>query len=73
LQFQPQSGLSEWYQQRWGKGNSRQRRIGIVALARKLLVALWRYLETGVAPAGAQIVDWKEKMRVPKTVAESLA
>jgi transposase len=73
LQFQPQSGLSEWYQQRWGKGNSRQRRIGIVALARKLLVALWRYLETGVAPAGAQTVDWKEKMRVPKTVAESLA
>ncbi len=73
LQFQPQSGLSEWYQQRWGKGNSRQRRIGIVALARKLLVALWRYLETGVAPAGAETVDWKEKMRVPKTVAEALA
>jgi transposase len=73
LQFQPQSDLSEWYQQRWGKGNSRQRRIGIVALARKLLVALWRYLETGVAPAGAVIADWKEKMRVPKAVAESLA
>jgi transposase len=73
LQFQPQSGLSEWYQQRWGKGNSRQRRIGIVALARKLLVALWRYLETGVAPVGAVIGDWKDKMRVPKTKVESLA
>jgi transposase len=73
LYFQPKSALSEWYQQRWGKGNSRQRRIGIVALARKLLVALWRYLETGVVPAGAETVDWKEKMRVPKTAAEALA
>ena len=73
LHFQPQSGLSEWYEQRWAKGNSRQRRIGIVALARKLLVALWRYLETGVAPAGAEMVDWKEKMKVPKTAAAALA
>lgn len=71
LYFQPKSALSEWYQQRWGKGNSRQRRIGIVALARKLLVALWRYLETGAAPAGAEVGDWKEKMRVP--TAEALA
>jgi hypothetical protein len=31
----------------------RQRRIGIVAVARKLLIALWRYLETGVVPEGA--------------------
>jgi transposase len=69
LYFQPTSALSEWYQRRWGKGNSRQRRIGIVALARKLLVALWRYLETGIAPAGAVTVDWKEKMRAPKTAA----
>src|SRR5260221_14052806 len=53
LRFQPQSALSEGYQQRWGKGNSRQRRIGILALARKLLVALWRYLGTGAGPAGA--------------------
>ena len=73
MHFQPQSSLSEWYQQRWGKGNSRQRRIGIVALARKLLVALWRYLETGAAPAGAVIGDWKEKMKVPKRAVESLA
>jgi transposase len=69
LQYQPQSGLSEWYQQRWGKGNSRQRRIGIVALARKLLVALWRYLETGAVPAGATVVESKGKMAGQKVVA----
>ena len=38
---------------RFGHGSSRLRRIGIVALARKLLIALWRYLETGVVPEGA--------------------
>jgi transposase len=54
LRHQPGSALSQWYQQRFGKGNSRQRRIGIVALARKLLVGLWRYVETGEAPPGAE-------------------
>ena len=39
---------------RFGAGGSRVRRIGIVALARKLLIALWRYLETGVLPEGAR-------------------
>jgi len=53
LRFQPESALSQWYQKRFGHGGSRIRRIGIVALARKLLVALWRYLETGEIPAGA--------------------
>jgi transposase len=62
LQYQPQSALSAWYQRRWGKGNSRQRRIGVVALARKLLVALWQYLETGAVPQGAATVEWKTKM-----------
>jgi transposase len=66
LQYQPQSALSQWYAQRWGSGKSRQRRIGIVALARKLLVALWRYLETGVVPEGAATVDWKVKMKARK-------
>jgi transposase len=61
LHYQPQSALSQWYQQRFAKGSSRQRRIGIVALARKLLVALWRYLEADVAPAGAEVLDWKTK------------
>lgn len=53
LRYQPDSELSRWYQERFGHGNSRLRRIGIVALARKLLIALWRYLETGRVPAGA--------------------
>jgi transposase len=54
LRYQPQSALSRWYQERFGHGSSRMRRIGIVALARKLLVELWRYLETGVLPEGAE-------------------
>ncbi|MCP5059324.1 MAG: IS110 family transposase [bacterium] len=53
LRFQPESELSKWYQRRFGSGSSRLRKIGIVALARKLLVALWRFLETGVIPGGA--------------------
>jgi transposase len=53
LHFQPGSELSRWYQKRFGQGNSRLRKVGIVALARKLLVALWRYLETGEVPKGA--------------------
>jgi transposase len=55
LRFQPDSALSLWYQRRFGHGNSRIRRIGIVALARKLLIALWRYLELGVIPEGAHL------------------
>jgi transposase len=55
LRFQPRSQLSLWFQERFGKGGSRSRRIGIVALARKLLVALWRYLETGQIPDGAEL------------------
>lgn len=53
LRFQPESQLSCWYQKRFGNGSSRLRRIGIVALARKLLIALWLYLESGVIPEGA--------------------
>jgi transposase len=53
LRYQPESELTQWYQRRFGHGSSRVRRIGIVALARKLLVALWRYLETGLIPQGA--------------------
>jgi len=53
LRFQPQSELSLWFQKRFGNGGKRARRIGIVALARRLLVALWRYVDQGVIPAGA--------------------
>jgi transposase len=62
LHYQPQSALSQWFQRRFGAGNRRQRRIGIVALARKLLVAVWRYLETDAVPEGAVLRDWKVKM-----------
>ena len=53
LRWQPDSALSQWFTQRWAHGGKRQRRVGIVALARKLLVALWRYVEQGVIPEGA--------------------
>jgi len=54
LQHQPTSALSQWYRRRFD-GSRRLRRIGIVALARKLLVALWRYAEHGVMPEGALV------------------
>ena len=53
LRFQPDSALSRWYRHRFGSGGRRMRKIGIVALARKLMIALWRYLETGQVPEGA--------------------
>ena len=53
LRFQPESQLARWYEQKFGNGNSRVRKIGIVALARKLLIAFWRYLDTGIIPEGA--------------------
>jgi transposase len=49
LRFQPNSELSKCYQRRFGSGSKRVRKIGIVALARKLMIELWRFLETGVA------------------------
>jgi transposase len=55
LRFQPESALTRWYERRFGGGSSRVRRIGIVALARRLLVELWRYLETGALPEGAAL------------------
>jgi transposase len=55
LRYQPDSDLSRWFNERFGKGGKRLRKIGIVALARKLLIALWRYLEDGIIPAGAQL------------------
>jgi transposase len=59
LRYQPASALTQWYQQRFGHGGKRLRRIGIVALARKLLIALWRYLKTGIVPDGAQLKPLK--------------
>jgi transposase len=53
LRYQPDSELSRWYEKRFAGGGQRARRIGIVAVARKLLVQLWRYLEWGEMPPGA--------------------
>jgi transposase len=50
---QPDSALTRWFRERVGDIKGRIRRIAVVALARKLMVALWRYLTTGVVPAGA--------------------
>jgi transposase len=52
VRWQPQSALTQWYVANFGKGK-RARRIGIVAVARKLVIALWRYVTFGVAPQGA--------------------
>jgi transposase len=53
LRHQPDSELSRWFRERVGDLKGRIRKIAIVALARKLMVALWRYLETGLVPTGA--------------------
>jgi transposase len=53
LRYQPTSALTQWYQRRFGTGGAVTRRIGIVALARRVLIALWRYSDTGIVPAGA--------------------
>ena len=57
LRHQPHSALARWFAQRTqGTGaNKRSRRISIVAVARRLAIALWRYLKDGVIPEGAQI------------------
>ena len=55
LRYQPQSALSVWFRERYGSGGKRLRRIGMVAVARKLLIALWRFLTTGVLPEGAEL------------------
>ena len=51
--YQPTSALTQWYRRRFGGGGAVSRRIGIVALARRVLIALWRYSETGAVPDGA--------------------
>ena len=55
LQHQPDSGLSRWFKDRVGAARGRVRRIMLMALARKLIVALWRYLASGVVPEGASM------------------
>jgi transposase len=62
LRFQPESCLTHWYLKRFAKGSKRQRRIGIVALARKLMVLLWRYLQ------GEELSDGFELRRGPPPI-----
>jgi transposase len=57
VRYQPESALSCWFRERFGGGGKRLRRIGIVAVARKLLIALGRFLETGVLPEGAALKE----------------
>ena len=54
LRYQPQSKLSRWYCERFGHGSKRMRKVGIVAVARRLLIDLWRLVEFGVVPEGAR-------------------
>ena len=51
--YQPESALRRWCKDRCDAGGKRLRRIGMVAVARKFLIALWRFLRTGVVPEGA--------------------
>jgi transposase len=55
LRFQPQSHLSQWFMERYANGGKRMRRIGIVAVARRLLIDLWRYLEYDRIPEKARL------------------
>jgi len=62
LRWQPESALSQWYVRRFGTGQGAARKIGIVGVARKLVIALWKYLERGEIPAGARLVAWRSKL-----------
>lgn len=55
VRLQPGSKQSRWFQERYAEGNKRLRKIGIVAVARRLLIELWRYLEEGIVPEGATL------------------
>lgn len=63
LHWQPHSYLSKWFQTHFAKGGGRSRKKGIVALARKLLIALWRWVEFDEKPEGAIMVDWQAKVK----------
>jgi len=53
--LQPGSALTQWFNRRFARAGKRMRRVGIVALARRLAIALWRYLQTGEIPIGARL------------------
>jgi len=53
IRYQPNSKLTLWYKERFANAGKKARKVGIVAVARRLLIELWRYLETGALPEGA--------------------
>jgi len=55
LRLQPASPLTQWFERRFARGGLRMRRVGIVAVARRLVIALWRYVSQGEIPAGASL------------------
>ena len=55
IRYQPRSKLTRWYNERFANSGKKARKIGIVAVARRLLIDLWRYLETGAIPEGAEL------------------
>jgi len=59
LRNQRDSELSQWFRKRVGDAKGRIRRITIVAVARKLMIALWRYVTTGLVPTGAVLKSSK--------------
>src|SRR6516164_7275868 len=69
LRWQPDSELSRWYERRFAHHGKRARKVGIVALARKLLIALWRYVEQGELPAGARLTSWRAKVNAKASAA----
>ncbi len=69
--YQPQSELSQWYGRRFAGRGKAAERVGIVAVARKVLVALWRYLQDGVLPAGAVLKPGA--VRTPEAAAPAAA
>lgn len=55
VRWQPESPITQWFETHYARGSGRLRRIGIVAVARRLLIALWRYATTGTVPTGAYL------------------
>ncbi len=53
VRHQPNSKLTLWFKQRFGGAGKRARKVGIVAVARRLIIALWRFVQTGAIPEGA--------------------
>ena len=65
LRYQPESDIAKWYTERFGATAKRSRRIGIIAVARKLVIALWRYAMHGVVPAGAELKAAEHRIAFP--------